>query len=270
MSPAISLVVVEREQCLIEGSLYTSEELLLFHTVNSVVTLIFSLYLLSLSFSYATISVSVKSTAIILNQDVFTDFPTLTLYCRAQLEKRRTAERVVCRHVCVELTLHRKRFFFFCCYVFSSFVLTYLSSLLSLLSSIISSFSVPFSAESFLCRHPSRLQFINQINNIKKEIKMSFMLFFVVVFVFLSGCLLLFYYFSSLNHSFVTGSFLLSPSYHLLPLLIAPDGLSQPTLTHATDAKLNVSWSAPANANAPGPLHYSLQMRTSPHRPVIR
>ncbi|XP_047436500.1 usherin [Mugil cephalus] len=50
----------------------------------------------------------------------------------------------------------------------------------------------------------------------------------------------------------------------------APDGLSQPTLTHATNARLNVSWSAPANSNAPGPLQYSLQMRISPHRPVIR
>ncbi|KAF7657915.1 hypothetical protein LDENG_00020320 [Lucifuga dentata] len=50
----------------------------------------------------------------------------------------------------------------------------------------------------------------------------------------------------------------------------APDGLSPPRLVHATRASLNVSWSAPAHANAPGPLHYSLQMRTSPQRPVIR
>uniref|UniRef100_A0A672FK37 Usher syndrome 2A (autosomal recessive, mild) n=1 Tax=Salarias fasciatus TaxID=181472 RepID=A0A672FK37_SALFA len=49
--------------------------------------------------------------------------------------------------------------------------------------------------------------------------------------------------------------------------LIPPDGLSPPTLAHATHASLNVSWSAPANANAPGPLFYSLQMRTSPQRP---
>ncbi|XP_069030560.1 usherin [Embiotoca jacksoni] len=50
----------------------------------------------------------------------------------------------------------------------------------------------------------------------------------------------------------------------------APDGLSSPTLAHASNASLTVSWSAPANSNAPGPLHYSLQMRTSPQRPVIR
>ncbi|XP_008295345.1 usherin-like, partial [Stegastes partitus] len=50
----------------------------------------------------------------------------------------------------------------------------------------------------------------------------------------------------------------------------APDGLSPPTLVYATNASLNVSWSAPANSNAPGPLYYSLQMRTSPQRPVIR
>uniref|UniRef100_A0A3P9BUF9 Usherin n=1 Tax=Maylandia zebra TaxID=106582 RepID=A0A3P9BUF9_9CICH len=46
----------------------------------------------------------------------------------------------------------------------------------------------------------------------------------------------------------------------------APDGLSPPTLAHATNASLNVSWSAPVNSNAPGPLYYSLQMRTSPQR----
>ncbi|XP_029281914.1 LOW QUALITY PROTEIN: usherin [Cottoperca gobio] len=50
----------------------------------------------------------------------------------------------------------------------------------------------------------------------------------------------------------------------------APDGLSPPKLAHATSASLNVSWSAPAHSNAPGPLCYSLQMRTSPQRPVIR
>ncbi|XP_051795531.1 usherin [Acanthochromis polyacanthus] len=50
----------------------------------------------------------------------------------------------------------------------------------------------------------------------------------------------------------------------------APDGLSPPTLVYATNTSLNVSWSAPANSNAPGPLYYSLQMRTSPQRPVIR
>lgn len=57
----------------------------------------------------------------------------------------------------------------------------------------------------------------------------------------------------------------LSPS-----LFAAPDGLSPPRLVQATSKKLNVSWSAPAHANAPGPLRYSLQMRTSPQRPVIR
>ncbi|XP_078016774.1 usherin [Epinephelus lanceolatus] len=50
----------------------------------------------------------------------------------------------------------------------------------------------------------------------------------------------------------------------------APDGLSPPRLAHATSSSLNVSWSAPAHSNAPGPLCYSLQMRTSPQRPVKR
>ncbi|TDH17235.1 hypothetical protein EPR50_G00006290 [Perca flavescens] len=50
----------------------------------------------------------------------------------------------------------------------------------------------------------------------------------------------------------------------------APDGLSPPRQAHATSASLNVSWSAPAHSNAPGPLRYSLQMRTSPQRPVLR
>nr|XP_040024120.1 usherin isoform X2 [Gasterosteus aculeatus aculeatus] len=50
----------------------------------------------------------------------------------------------------------------------------------------------------------------------------------------------------------------------------APDGLSPPRLAHRTSASLNVSWSGPAHSNAPGPLRYSLQMRTSPQRPVIR
>uniref|UniRef100_UPI0037E7E888 usherin n=1 Tax=Semicossyphus pulcher TaxID=241346 RepID=UPI0037E7E888 len=50
----------------------------------------------------------------------------------------------------------------------------------------------------------------------------------------------------------------------------APDGLSPPRLARAARASLNVSWSAPAHSNAPGLLRYSLQMRTSPHRPVIR
>ncbi|XP_071778073.2 usherin [Centroberyx gerrardi] len=49
----------------------------------------------------------------------------------------------------------------------------------------------------------------------------------------------------------------------------APDGLSPPSLAHASGASLNVSWSAPAHANAPGPLRYSLHMRESPQRPVI-
>lgn len=50
----------------------------------------------------------------------------------------------------------------------------------------------------------------------------------------------------------------------------APDGLSPPRLVHAASRSLNVSWAAPAHSNAPGPLLYSLQMRTSPQRPVIR
>uniref|UniRef100_A0A3Q2FNI0 Usherin-like n=1 Tax=Cyprinodon variegatus TaxID=28743 RepID=A0A3Q2FNI0_CYPVA len=54
--------------------------------------------------------------------------------------------------------------------------------------------------------------------------------------------------------------------FHLLKMLffLAPDGLSPPTLVDASSTSLNVSWSAPVKSNAPGPLLYSLQMRTSP------
>ncbi|KAM4744036.1 usherin isoform 3-T3 [Anableps anableps] len=60
-----------------------------------------------------------------------------------------------------------------------------------------------------------------------------------------------------------------------LPLIVttlpaAPDGLSPPTLVISTNTSLNVSWSAPVNSNAPGPLWYSLQMRTSPQSSIIR
>uniref|UniRef100_A0A3B5QN66 Usherin n=1 Tax=Xiphophorus maculatus TaxID=8083 RepID=A0A3B5QN66_XIPMA len=48
---------------------------------------------------------------------------------------------------------------------------------------------------------------------------------------------------------------------------LAPDGLSPLTLVSATNTSLNVSWSAPVNSNAPGPLLYSLHMRTSPQKP---
>ncbi|MEQ2315864.1 hypothetical protein AMECASPLE_026782 [Ameca splendens] len=51
---------------------------------------------------------------------------------------------------------------------------------------------------------------------------------------------------------------------------IAPDGLSPLTVVNATSASLNVSWSAPVNPNAPGPLMYSLQMRTSPQSSILR
>lgn len=56
----------------------------------------------------------------------------------------------------------------------------------------------------------------------------------------------------------------------IISLSAAPDGLSAMSLGHATSASLNVSWAEPAHANAPGPLHYSLQMRTSPQRPMRR
>ncbi|KAM7406312.1 hypothetical protein PAMP_000697 [Pampus punctatissimus] len=59
-------------------------------------------------------------------------------------------------------------------------------------------------------------------------------------------------------------------SYTLYYKSKAPDGLSPPRLAHVTSTSLNVSWSAPAHSNAPGPLHYTLQMRTLPQRPVIR
>lgn len=103
--------------CLIEGSLYTSEGLLLFSTVNTTATLIFSFYLLSLSLSFSVFShifsVSDKSMDIILNQDVFTDFPTLALCYQCQLEKRGTVERAgsnscVCLGVCVYIWESRK------------------------------------------------------------------------------------------------------------------------------------------------------------------
>uniref|UniRef100_A0A4W6FW95 Usherin n=1 Tax=Lates calcarifer TaxID=8187 RepID=A0A4W6FW95_LATCA len=46
----------------------------------------------------------------------------------------------------------------------------------------------------------------------------------------------------------------------------APDGLSPPTVAHVARSSLNVSWHPPAHSNAPGPLRYTLQMRTSPQR----
>ncbi|KAF6731117.1 Usherin, partial [Oryzias melastigma] len=60
-----------------------------------------------------------------------------------------------------------------------------------------------------------------------------------------------------------------------LPLTVttlpaAPDGLSPPSVVNSTSTSLNVSWTSPANSNAPGPLYYSLQMRTSPHRLIVR
>ncbi|XP_014832285.1 PREDICTED: usherin-like isoform X1 [Poecilia mexicana] len=60
-----------------------------------------------------------------------------------------------------------------------------------------------------------------------------------------------------------------------LPLIVttppaAPDGLSPVTLVSATNTSLNVSWSAPVNSNAPGPLLYSLHMRASPQSSIIR
>uniref|UniRef100_A0A3Q3B8L8 Usher syndrome 2A (autosomal recessive, mild) n=1 Tax=Kryptolebias marmoratus TaxID=37003 RepID=A0A3Q3B8L8_KRYMA len=75
-------------------------------------------------------------------------------------------------------------------------------------------------------------------------------------------CLVIFFVMFFIFHPMVC---LLSLSY-----FIAPDGLSPPTLAHSTNTSVNVSWSTPINSNAPGPLQYSLQMRTSPQRPVIR
>ncbi|XP_056624652.1 usherin [Triplophysa dalaica] len=43
----------------------------------------------------------------------------------------------------------------------------------------------------------------------------------------------------------------------------APDGLLPPRLAAATPTSLQVAWAAPARPNAPGPLRYRLQMRTS-------
>lgn len=43
----------------------------------------------------------------------------------------------------------------------------------------------------------------------------------------------------------------------------APDGLLPPRLAAATPTSLQVAWAAPARHNAPGPLRYRLQMRTS-------
>uniref|UniRef100_A0A8C1J3X3 Usherin n=1 Tax=Cyprinus carpio TaxID=7962 RepID=A0A8C1J3X3_CYPCA len=43
----------------------------------------------------------------------------------------------------------------------------------------------------------------------------------------------------------------------------APDGLLPPRLAAATPTSLQVAWAAPARHNAPGPLRYQLQMRTS-------
>lgn len=64
---------------------------------------------------------------------------------------------------------------------------------------------------------------------------------------------------------------LLTPNLNIIFLcfVAAPDGLSPPWKAKATSVSLNISWSAPAHGNAPGPLHYTLQMRALPQRPVI-
>ncbi|XP_061132682.1 usherin [Syngnathus typhle] len=61
-----------------------------------------------------------------------------------------------------------------------------------------------------------------------------------------------------------------SPTLHVTTSPAAPDGLSALRLSHSTSTSLNVSWSEPTRANAPGPLRYGLQMRTSPQKAMIR
>lgn len=101
------------------------------------------------------------------------------------------------------------------------------------------------------------------------EMDIPFYVFFVCFFL-LSKCLIFSF------HRLTSSIFLYSPApsscllLNILSSFLAPDGFSPPTLAHATNASLNVSWSAPVNSNAPGPLYYSLQMRTSPQRPIIR
>lgn len=89
MSSAISLVEVDIAQFLIEGSLYTSEGLLLFHIVNSAVTLISIMYLLFAAYLILfCLCTNVLCFCSAIDSGLFTDFPTLRLYCHTELRRR--------------------------------------------------------------------------------------------------------------------------------------------------------------------------------------
>ncbi|XP_049320201.1 usherin isoform X1 [Astyanax mexicanus] len=50
----------------------------------------------------------------------------------------------------------------------------------------------------------------------------------------------------------------------------APDGLLAPRLAAATPTSLQVAWLSPARPNAPGPLHYRLQMKTPTTQEILQ
>lgn len=235
MSSAISLVEVDIAQFLIEGSLYTSEGLLLFHIVNSAVTLISIMYLLFAAylilFCLCT-NVLCFCSAIILILACLLIFPTVRLYCHTELSRRGLCGF---NAVCVFVWMWE-----WWVYLVVLFILHTVRGVIALQWS----WSVRWNGHTFL--------------------------YFFWVFFLLSKCLIFSF------HRLTSSIFLYSPApsscllLNILSSFLAPDGLSPPTLAHATNASLNVSWSAPVNSNAPGPLYYSLQMRTSPQRPIIR
>lgn len=167
-----------------------------------------------------------------IDSGLFTDFPTLRLYCHIELRRRGLCGF---NAVCVFVWMWE-----WWVYLVVLFILHTVRGVIALQWS----WSVRWNGHTFLC--------------------------FFCFFFLLSKCLIFSF------HRLTSSIFLYSPApsscllLNILSSFLAPDGLSPPTLAHATNASLNVSWSAPVNSNAPGPLYYSLQMRTSPQRPIIR
>lgn len=61
----------------------------------------------------------------------------------------------------------------------------------------------------------------------------------------------------------------LSPSLSV-PMPPAPDGLLPPRLAAATSTSLQVAWLSPSRPNAPGTLHYQLQMKNPATQHVLQ
>lgn len=87
---------------LIEGSLYTSEGLLLFHTVNTAITSIFPSYFVVLKPLGSPFLRIVSVSAAVQNQDVFSDF-TSTATTQPPPEEQRRSLRGAGSHQCLDV-----------------------------------------------------------------------------------------------------------------------------------------------------------------------